>query len=278
MRVHFWGVRGDIAAPGPNTLRYGGHTLCTTVSDDHESLCILDAGTGLTALGKAWKKLKPSRAQKQAIFLISHNNWSHTQGIGFFSPFFTRGNCFEFYGCGRDKLDFQDILEAQLTPSLSPLQTLDHLVADLYFRKPDGKPFNWGNIQISTWSVPTLNACFLPLAYRLSSNGRSLVYLPRIEYIGQIDKELVSFCNGVNMIIHGAYYTDKDYQPGNGHSPINVAVELALQTQSPLLLLYYYNPAYKDEDIDQLVAYSRSLANPNKLEIIGAREGLDLEV
>src|SRR5688572_18066821 len=44
-RVKFWGVRGSIPSPGPNTVFYGGNTSCVEVRADGE-LIILDAGTG----------------------------------------------------------------------------------------------------------------------------------------------------------------------------------------------------------------------------------------
>ena len=46
MLVRFWGVRGSIASPGPNSVRYGGNTSCVEVRCG-EQLIILDAGTGL---------------------------------------------------------------------------------------------------------------------------------------------------------------------------------------------------------------------------------------
>src|ERR1051326_9211334 len=33
VRVKFWGTRGSIAAPGPETVRYGGNTPCR--SEEH---------------------------------------------------------------------------------------------------------------------------------------------------------------------------------------------------------------------------------------------------
>ena len=49
-RVKFWGVRGSIPTPGPGTVRYGGNTSCVEVRSGDE-IIILDAGTGLRALG-----------------------------------------------------------------------------------------------------------------------------------------------------------------------------------------------------------------------------------
>ena len=48
--VRFWGVRGSIACPGPETVRYGGNTSCLEVRCG-DRLLILDAGTGLRRLG-----------------------------------------------------------------------------------------------------------------------------------------------------------------------------------------------------------------------------------
>ena len=48
MRVTFCGVRGSTPAPGPDFVRYGGHTSCVAVAPDggRPSL-LLDGGTGL---------------------------------------------------------------------------------------------------------------------------------------------------------------------------------------------------------------------------------------
>ena len=46
MLVRFWGTRGSIAAPGPETVRYGGNTPCMEVRTDDETLLIFDCGTG----------------------------------------------------------------------------------------------------------------------------------------------------------------------------------------------------------------------------------------
>ena len=44
---------GAIATPGPATVKYGGHTVCTEVRCGRQ-LLIFDAGTGIGALGVSW--------------------------------------------------------------------------------------------------------------------------------------------------------------------------------------------------------------------------------
>ena len=48
--VTFWGVRGSIACPGAETVRYGGTTSCLEVLCGNRRL-IFDGGTGLRKLG-----------------------------------------------------------------------------------------------------------------------------------------------------------------------------------------------------------------------------------
>ena len=61
MKAKVWGCRGSLAAPGPETVRYGGNTSCLEVrlSDDH--LLVVDAGTGIRNLGVALGADRPER-------------------------------------------------------------------------------------------------------------------------------------------------------------------------------------------------------------------------
>ena len=51
MRVTLFGTRGSVAAPGPETARYGGNTSTVEVRGADGTVLVLDAGTGLRRLG-----------------------------------------------------------------------------------------------------------------------------------------------------------------------------------------------------------------------------------
>ena len=51
MKLRWWGVRGSIPAPGPETNRYGGNTSCVSIETAAGGLIIIDMGTGLMHLG-----------------------------------------------------------------------------------------------------------------------------------------------------------------------------------------------------------------------------------
>ena len=77
MKVKFWGVRGSRDAPGPHTLRYGGHTPCVAIETD-SVLLVLDAGSGIVPLGES------GIAPDKPIFVaVSHRHQDHTSGFPF---------------------------------------------------------------------------------------------------------------------------------------------------------------------------------------------------
>src|SRR5882762_4048089 len=76
--VTFWGTRGSIPTPGAGTSRYGGNTPCVAVEGAAGQLVVLDAGTGIRALGLDLVA-KQNGAAKVEI-LLSHAHWDHDMG------------------------------------------------------------------------------------------------------------------------------------------------------------------------------------------------------
>ncbi|HVH03845.1 MAG TPA: MBL fold metallo-hydrolase, partial [Amaricoccus sp.] len=70
--IKFWGVRGSVCASGPAFREFGGHTPCVEVRCG-ERLFIVDAGTGLTALGTQLGTDPP----KECDILLSHLHLDH---------------------------------------------------------------------------------------------------------------------------------------------------------------------------------------------------------
>ena len=82
--VRFWGVRGSIPCPGPETQKFGGNTSCVEVSTE-DAVCIIDAGTGIRELGI---DLQKNRKIKKVHLFITHTHWDHIQGLPFFTPIY----------------------------------------------------------------------------------------------------------------------------------------------------------------------------------------------
>src|SRR6266480_4772167 len=94
--VTFWGTRGSIPTPGAHTARYGGNTPCVAVEGTGGQLVILDAGTGIRALGVQLVERKNGAVK--AEILLSHAHWDHIQGLPHFKPFFSPGNVVRIWG------------------------------------------------------------------------------------------------------------------------------------------------------------------------------------
>ena len=73
---------GSIAAPGPETVRYGGNTSCVEVQGDDGHVIVLDAGTGARPLGEALMRSSASRID----ILLTHLHVDHVEGLGLFAP------------------------------------------------------------------------------------------------------------------------------------------------------------------------------------------------
>src|SRR2546422_4370703 len=80
--VTFWGTRGSIPTPGAHTARYGGNTPCVAVEGAGGHLVILDAGTGIRALGV--HLVERRNGAVKAEILLSHTHWDHIQGLPHF--------------------------------------------------------------------------------------------------------------------------------------------------------------------------------------------------
>ena len=168
MRVRFWGVRGSIAAAGPETAQVGGNTSCVEVrvpgGDSEETLIIFDAGTGLRRLGESLT------SPMAAHLLLSHLHWDHIQGFPFFGPAYVPGNRIRVYAPERcaGGGDVRAALDAQMRAPHFPVG-LDAMRAELTFGAvAAGAEWSIGAARVQAAAAKHPNGC---LAYRVSAGG-----------------------------------------------------------------------------------------------------------
>src|SRR3954464_15878849 len=95
MQITFWGVRGSYPVPGAATVRYGGQTSCVETRTASGDTLIVDAGTGMGALGN--KLFREAPAPQQSHALLSQVHGDHTQAVPFFSPAYVPGTRISVY-------------------------------------------------------------------------------------------------------------------------------------------------------------------------------------
>jgi CheY-like chemotaxis protein len=294
MRVRFWGVRGSIATPGPETVRYGGNTPCVTIERGRD-LLILDAGTGLRPLGVALQAAARGRPLDLKM-LITHTHWDHIQGFPFFVPAFVPGNRLQIHGPPSLDKPLEKVLKGQMDPEYFPV-SLGDMAADIDVREVREPEFTAGAFDIKAIYV---NHPGVTMAYRVTCGGTSIVYatdtepyrrlLPgadgedsvATEYASSRDGQLVDFVRGADLYIADSQYTPEDYtfKRGWGHTCYPDVVEIAAAAGAARVALFSHDPMHDDDAIDRKVEHCRRLAaeSGTDLQVIPAIEGEAIEL
>jgi len=255
--VTFWGTRGSIPTPGPHTARYGGNTPCVAVESSGGQVVILDAGTGIRALGL--ELVERQNGAVRAEILLSHAHWDHIQGLPHFKPFFAPGNAVRIWGSRQGTTSLEAILRQQMDPAVFPVP-LDALSAQLTVQQAAA-----GEGGGPSMAYVTDN--------ELGSGGN---YGTPASW----HKEFVAFLADTELLIHDAMYTPPELEEhrGWGHSTFEEAVALAAEAGVRRLVLFHHEPEHGDKDMDGLLAAARRLAKAKGKpgEVLAAQEGMKL--
>jgi phosphoribosyl 1,2-cyclic phosphodiesterase len=292
--IKFWGVRGSIPTPGPQTIRYGGNTPCIELNYDGDNFFILDAGSGIRAFGQHLLKL--GKQIKSHIF-ISHMHWDHIQGIPFFTPAFIPGNEFVFHGAQEADLKLEDILADQMNPVNFPVQ-IDEMASTFKFQEMYEGEYTIEGVQMETMY---LNHPGYALGYKFNIDGKSVVYIsdnePYLVYpntsqdsddpnenkiVEDNNKRLIQFVKDAHILIHDAQYTPEEYKTKYqwGHSPYDYTVKIALAANAKTLVLFHHDPLHDDDFVDTMVDSAKKISwqAGSNMRILGAKEGLELSL
>lgn len=293
MKIQFWGVRGSIPAPGPETCRYGGNTSCVTVRCSPrgaaaDELLILDAGTGLFGLGRSLVPGAFGKGEGRASMLLSHAHWDHIQGFPFFAPVFIPGNRFTIYGPSRSSGMLEGILEGQMNPHFSPIYTLKNMGAALEIHAVgDGQSFKVGadpaaQIRISCRSNP--HGTTSALAYRIEEDGKSFVYASDAGYPDEgPSPAALEHYRGADILLHDCTYTPEDQKArrSRGFSSYADAAQVALAAKVKHLVMFHYDQDYSDAQVDAMQHACREILDAGggkDIQLTAAREGMELEL
>jgi phosphoribosyl 1,2-cyclic phosphodiesterase len=280
MRIRFWGVRGSIPAPGPETNRYGGNTSCVSVATANGGLIIIDMGTGLMHLGNTLMGGAFGKGHGNATILLSHTHWDHIQGLGFFAPVFVAGNTFTVWGPGGSPEVLESILEGQMDPNFSPLQTLKNFSAKFEVRATAcGPVFEAEGVKITAHEHP--HGGTTALAFRLEEAGRVFVYASDVGYpeTGP-SPEAIELYRGAHVLLHDSTYRPADQQTrrNRGFSSYEDACDAAVAAKVERLVTFHYDQDYSDDDVDEIVAECRRRLAPHAIEVVPAREGEEIDI
>jgi len=315
MNLRFWGVRGSIATPLTNsdlTARIesalgraiesgfgnisdvaefvkdlpwyirgtaGGDTSCVEARAGGE-LLVLDAGTGIRTLGLDLMHRQSPNSIKAHI-LLSHTHWDHICGFPFFAPAFVPGNKITLYS---PHSMLESRFSRQQESEYFPVP-LDAMAADIQFVQLEkhGR-FNIGQVEIGTFPLNHPGGSY---AYRISHNGKTMVYATDSEYKVMTQTAMqpyLSFLRGADILIFDAQYTmiESVEKENWGHSTAFVGIDIALETGISNLVFTHHEPTCDDRRLWEVFQKSQrylELQRGNQqLTLHLAYEGFEMEL
>jgi ribonuclease BN (tRNA processing enzyme) len=258
-----------------DTAKYGGDTSAVEVAGQDGRLLVLDAGSGMRALGANVESVE------QVDVLITHLHMDHIQGLPFFTPLHDPDIRVDVWGPISTTQTLKERLNRYLSPPLFPVRVRD--LTNVVFHDVSPGSFDIDGIQVTADLVshpgPTLG-------YRLEEAGRILTYLPDHEpALGMHNfpksPEWTSgydLATGADLLIHDSQYTDEEYSArvGWGHSSYSHVLAFAGMTGVSTLMTFHHDPDHSDATLDE--AHERLRATRQDFEIVPGTHGAVFEV
>lgn len=269
LSLRFWGVRGSIACPSPQHVRYGGNTSCIeVVAGDHT--IVLDAGTGIRSLGHSFME----RGVRSATLLLTHSHWDHINGFPFFAPGFRKDYEFQVMAGHLSGSSIRDVLAGQMMQPTFPVP-LEAMQAKLGFQDfTAGDSFRLApDVFVRTCALNHPNGA---TAYRVEHAGKSICYVTDTEHIpGKPDQNVLGLIEGADLVIYDSTYTDDEFpsKVGWGHSTWQEAVRLCRSANVKQLAIFHHDPEHDDDFMDRVAGEARAMWSG----AIVAQEGMTLE-
>lgn len=259
MQVKFWGTRGSIAVPGAETTIYGGNTTCLEITLLGGRRIIIDAGTGIRALGA---ELAQEGQATEILLLMTHIHWDHVLGFPFFAPIYDSRSKIIIDGLPTCIKGLRYAFENKMGDGFFPVKFSD-LKAKITFLKK----ITQGKLEIDGGHIESvlLQHPQGALGFRIWEQGKSLVFMTDNELKTDRKrsfKRYVGFCREADVLIHDAQYTPEENQDrrGWGHSDYQAAFELAAAAGVKKLVLFHHDPSRTDTQQAELTGACRQVA------------------
>lgn len=251
MYIKCWGSRGSVPVSGKEYLKYGGDTTCLEIRTKSNDIIIIDAGTGIRRLGNRLIE----ENQVKLHFIFTHGHWDHLMGFPFFKPIYDERSQFFMHRCPFPKKYIEKMLSNVMSPPNFPVKYSD-LKAEFHFEDTCSFSFQIGSVVVE--SIP-LSHPNTGNGYKFTEDNKSFVFLTDNElnfvHPGGLPYEsYLEFCENVDLLIHDAEYTPKEYEQVKewGHSAYTHALTLALESGVRKLGLFHINQDRTDTQVDRI--------------------------
>jgi ribonuclease BN (tRNA processing enzyme) len=272
VRIQLLGVRDSTPAPGPDFVRYGGHTSCVAITPEggDRPTLVLDAGTGLRTLTGLL-----DGAAFQGSIVLSHLHWDHMMGLPFFGAGDREAARVDLYVPEQDGLSGRDLLAQAFTPPSFPIP-------------PEGLHGSWafcgladGRHEVQGFEVTAVDVEHKggrTFGLRVEDDRGSQAYLPDHAPEAGTSDELRSMLAGVDVLIHDAQFLESERSVAidYGHATVEDAVTLGRDCGVGTVVLFHHSPTRTDPALDEIAAWAPTLDESRV--VVVAREAMTRDV
>jgi phosphoribosyl 1,2-cyclic phosphodiesterase len=300
MQITFWGVRGSYPVPGAATVRYGGQTSCVEVRSASGDTLIVDAGTGMRALGRKLAGEAAGVPQHHHV-LLSHVHWDHIQGLPFFEPAYVQGTTISIYALLTAADELQQVIGGITRQEFFPM-SLDTIPARFEFHQVEpGNDFSIGAFRVMPIA---LNHPFGSVGYRIDRDGSAWAYVadtaPFVEVLHKqhflsgpeplsdddkaalaaMREALVRRLTGVDTVVYDTHFLPDEYArfPHYGHSTPDHALAICAEAKVRRLVLYHHAPSHGDDQMDQVAQTYAAKGKAIGIDVATSFEGMTLAI
>ena len=280
MRARIWGCRGSLAAPGPETVRYGGNTSCVEIRLSDDRIIVIDAGTGIRALGVALGRDHPRRID----LLLTHLHLDHIEGLGFFTPIWDPESEIHIWGPSTPIRSLREDLSRYFSPPLFPVH-IDDIPSKLEFH--DLADTRW-ELGLARLHAEPVSHPGVTVGYRVEEGDRVFTYISDHEPalgtdLATASPEWISgyaLAQGADVLLHDAQYTEDEYplRIGWGHSSIAHTVTFALIAKVRRLYMFHHDPLHTDAQLEVMLVRARELWGPDHDGLALSYEGMEIDI
>ncbi len=269
MDIEFWGVRGTMPVSGRDVQRHGGRTPCASVISAGGDIVIVDAGTGIKALGESLLTRRDAGRLSLHI-LLTHFHLDHVIGLPFFAPLYAGGTGVTFYSPLAPR-DTERQLRGIMSGRYFPVD-FGETASTKKFVKAGEDTISIGRLEVSGCPLNHPQGC---LGYRITDRTGSIVFATDTEPPDAgLDERLAGFIRGADFFVCDATFTPEEYKTrqGWGHGTWLDGVRLARRAGVRNLLLSHLNPDHTDARVEEMTRAARGEFPRTRT----AREGLCL--
>lgn len=255
MELTFWGVRGSTPVSGRDKLKYGGSTSSASIVSAGGEVIIIDAGTGIKALGEKLMS-EAARNRLHLHLFLTHFHLDHLIGLPFFAPLYSSRAAIHFYSPASPR-ETEKHLNGLMMGRYFPVAFKETASAKDY-HKVDKSSIHIGKLEISSCPLHHPQGS---VAYKIEEAGKSIVFATDTEPPEQgLDERLASFIRSATYFIYDATFTPEDYlvRQGWGHSTWREGTKHGRQASVRHLILSHFNPDHPDSLVDEMVRQART--------------------